>query len=53
MISESHVCSQCKHKVSVPTDSKFKSWELCCKLKSKDVNPDGGLTDCCLFEEEL
>ncbi|MDO5824659.1 hypothetical protein [Methanobrevibacter sp.] len=53
MIKEAHVCSQCRHKFSVPTDPNFKSWELCCKKKSKDVNPCGGLTDCELFEEEM
>lgn len=52
MITEKHVCIECKHKIGVPLDKDFISWELGCQLKSKDVNPAGGLTNCKLFEEE-
>lgn len=51
MISEMHCCCDCINRISVPTSYDCISWELVCKKRRKEVNRDGGLTDCPCFEE--
>lgn len=51
-ITEYHLCSECVEALSVPTDPKFRVWELACKRKRSEVNPDGGLTRCPVFQEK-
>ena len=49
-ITEYHLCSECTYMLSVPTDHKFRTWELACKEKRSEVNRHGGLTNCPIFE---
>ena len=46
MITEKHCCKDCQSRISIPKDFEFKKWECICVKKRKEVNPDGGLTDC-------
>lgn len=51
-ITEYHLCSECKYKISVPVDHKLRKWELACKEKRVEVNPSGGITRCPIWKEE-
>ena len=51
-INEYHLCSECTYMLSVPIDPKFRAWELVCEQKRSEVNPEGGLTSCPIFQEK-
>ena len=51
MITEMHCCRDCRSKLSVPNNHDCTSWELVCIKRRKEVNKNGGLTDCPVFEE--
>ena len=52
MISEKHCCCDCKKHIPVPVNPEATRYELVCLMKRREVNPDGGLTDCTVFEEK-
>lgn len=52
-ISEYHCCSECRHKISVPSRLDMDKWELACLKKRSEVNRSGGLTRCPVWEEEV
>lgn len=51
-ISEYHCCCDCKSKLSVPVNLDCTRWELICRKKRKEINHNGGITNCPVFEEE-
>ncbi len=53
MIEEYHLCNDCEYRIYVPTDPKFRSWEIACKHKRSEVNSSGGLTSCPVFKEDV
>ena len=49
-ILEYHLCSECTYRINVPTDPNYRTWELACTEKRREVNRHGGLTRCPVFE---
>ena len=49
MISEKHLCGECKYSVVLPVASDLSAYECCCKQKNKAVNRDGVFTECFLL----
>lgn len=52
-IIEYHCCSECRHKISVPSSFDMSKWELACLKKRSEVNRSGGLTRCPIWEESI
>ena len=50
-ISVFHCCNDCEHKLIAPRDVDCSDFELLCKLNKKEVNREGGLTECDCFKE--
>lgn len=48
-ITEYHLCKECEHSLALIYDD---NWEVVCLERRKELNKDGGLTDCKLFEEK-
>ena len=45
-IVEYHICCECIHHISVPSNMDLNKWECACKIKRSEVNRSGGLTNC-------
>lgn len=51
-IVEYHLCSQCKHFMSIPPGHHFRNWDTLCTERKKEFNRDGGLTSCPVWREK-
>lgn len=51
-ISVFHCCNDCAYKIIAPKNQDYSEWELLCKLNRKEVNREGGLTECKCFKDE-
>lgn len=51
-ITEYHCCNDCEHKCIVPVSIHQDRWELACLKNRKEVNREGGLTNCPVWKDE-
>lgn len=50
-ITEYHLCRDCRSFMAIPIALEKDTWDLVCLERRPEFNPDGGLSDCSVFEE--